>query len=239
MLLRVNALPLDADILGALEQWICAVVPHGHGVVRVVLSVELRKPVLGLGCLPLGLSCKVLIPITVQHRIWMRRAINSQDAFRVLSLQDIHSLAVAKDGIPFFSPLLLPCFHLQMLLVPLRRQHQAVVLVHLDEGVIDFGRRGRDLKGAFSRISPGVHDGVRQNGHVHRTRFLHGSNHSGFAHEADRGPDLAVGGHLPDEAVSLRRRLGVLIARVRGLHEGVQAYGGMSSTGGAQGKPPY
>ena len=68
-------------------------------------------------------------------------------------------------------------------------------------------------------------------------------------------------GHLPDEAVSLRRRLsemsrdvgdvdcdckrralpglGVLIARVRGLHEGVQAYGGMSSTGGAQGKPPY
>lgn len=109
VLFRVNALPLDANVLaatcnhlplpflGPFVTRIRAEIPHSHRVVRICLLVKYCKTVLGIHSLSFGLQmqklsqkclgclCRVMfIAIFVENGVRMCGAIDAEDALRTL-----------------------------------------------------------------------------------------------------------------------------------------------------------
>mmetsp|Transcript_97210 Transcript_97210/g.208518 ORF Transcript_97210/g.208518 Transcript_97210/m.208518 type:complete len:316 (+) Transcript_97210:226-1173(+) len=222
--LGIDALPRDANVLRAPEARIRAEVAACRSVVCVPHLREVVVAPLGLHRLVLGLSGKVVLTLRIKLRAGHEGTVNADDTLRVLSLEDVHALSVVEDLVAICTPLLLRCLHVQMLLVPLRWQLQGVVLVQLDELDVHFRWwvRVERVQGAFPRVPFGVVPSRGQVRHVDCAGLLVGPRHTGLVCEAHRRPHLAVGGHLPDETVPLRRSLAMPVACVSAAQEAIQ-----------------
>mmetsp|Transcript_25529 Transcript_25529/g.76787 ORF Transcript_25529/g.76787 Transcript_25529/m.76787 type:complete len:233 (+) Transcript_25529:363-1061(+) len=223
MCLRVNALSLATHVLRAGQAWVRAILPRSDRVVRVALRVEVVVASDGMRR-PAGLLADQMgAPVGVQLGTREHGPVHARDAAGVMTLEHLHALLVAEEVLSVLTPLGLGLLHVLMLLEALRRQHQAVVVIQLDERVVHIPRL-LVVQGALAGLAARVHEGIRQVRHVDATMLLHGPDHPRLVREAHRWPHVAVRRHLANKPVAVGLRLSVLIPCVGAAQEAVEAH---------------
>mmetsp|Transcript_87622 Transcript_87622/g.246114 ORF Transcript_87622/g.246114 Transcript_87622/m.246114 type:complete len:233 (+) Transcript_87622:327-1025(+) len=193
------------------NEWF-AMVSAGGGVVRGCLVENIFVAPFGTFVPRRRLSLEQRSPRIVQLCPREKRPIDSNDAVRIRPVQHVHTLPVGENRVAVFAPLPLTNLHRQVLLVALRRKHDAMVLVHFQKRRVDLGRRRWERERALLLLSSRVKPRIRQVRQTRRARFFFGPRRPRLVGEGMRRPYLAVSGHFTHETFAMLWELSVLKA---------------------------